>query len=114
MTAHAQHTPVAPSHDERPVRSALARLVGRVVTCEARYSNAALRLEDGSWIYHVTDAFVFPHASYEHLWIADLPMNIRRRLNEGTRFSFRGTVIRYTRVDGSVDYSLKFDSWVKG
>ena len=103
------HQPV-----ERPVRTALARLVGRVVTCEARYSNVAMQLEDGSWLYHVTDAFVFPRASYEHLWIADVPMHARRRLNEGMRFSFRATVIRYTRADGSMDYSLRYDSWVKG
>lgn len=100
--------------DERGGRTALARLVGRVVTCEARWSNAATQLEDGSWLYHVTEAHVFPRASYEHLWIADVPMHARRRLNEGMRFSFRATVIRYTRADGSEDYSLRYESWVKG
>lgn len=101
-----QHTPA--SRTVAPPRRSLARLVGRVVTCEARYSNVAKQLGDGRWTYHCTDVHVYPSASCEHVWIADLPMSARRQLHEGTRFTFQGEVYSYTREDGSSDYGIRW------
>jgi hypothetical protein len=95
-------------HTIAPPRTRLARLVGRTVTVEARYSNVALQRTDGTWLYHCTNVHVFPSVTVDHVWLSDLPMKARRNLYEGTRFSFSGEVYAYSREDGSSDYGVKF------
>lgn len=91
-----------------PQRTALSRMVGRVVTVECTWSAIAKRHESRGWLYHCTDVVVYPAATLEHLWLLDLPDKARRKLYEGTRFSFRGTVVQYQRQDGSIDYGISF------
>lgn len=90
-----------------PPRTALARMVGRVVTVECTWSAVAKRHEQRDWLYHCTDVVVYPAATLDHVWLLGFPDTARRKLYEGTRFTFRGTVEQYVRLDGSADYGIK-------
>lgn len=94
-------------------RSRLALLVGRVVTAEATYGNEARELVDGRWVYYLCDVFIYPGVTEEHLWV-ELPAQVRRRLADGQRFSFRAEVVGYVRGNGSRDFTLEFRELVKG
>ena len=113
MTTNAQRRTPPPHHTIAPPRSQLARLCGRVVTCEATYSNVARRTAENVWLYHLADVLIYPSASFSHLWV-DVPQQARRKLYEGTRFTFQGEVIRYERSNGSEDYGIVFRKWVRG
>ena len=103
-------TPPA-SHTIAPPRSQLARLVGRVVTAVATYGNQALQTDTGVWVYYISDIVVLPNTEVEHLWL-QLPQHVRRKLFEGTRFTFRGEVCEYERANSSKDFGIRFDKLV--
>lgn len=90
-----------------PRRTPLARLLGRVMRCEAKYGNVCWQFPDGKCLYYAYQVHVFPNATLDHVW-TDIPAKARKQLYEGTCFSFDGEVIQYTRDDGSLEYGIKY------
>lgn len=102
-----------PASTQPLTRPLLSRYSGRVVTAEASYCKDTLALEDGRWLYLLRDVCIYPNVLCHHIWL-DLPMHARRRLVYDQRFTFRASVERYTRSNGSEDFSLGFISFVAG